>query len=402
LTDFQSIGTQLKQAREAKELTLPDVEKQTRIRLKFLQAIEYGQFFIIDNPTQLRGFLRKYARTVGLDELAVLSAYEDALRGERKRSRRPRRKPDKASSATTTPPPATGPQPMRVERLPVDTARYANRLPETYQGGNSSRLRMVVLVILVAGFLGLIIGGVALVIGEVGDADSDAPPEGLIQSVNIGGSPSVQPIVSPTPPEQPTLAGTPVLNPGQPFTVELTAQVRLWLRVEVDGAIPFEGLFRPGDGVSYQPGDYITIRTTNAGGLVVRVNEQPLSLGQGRQPITRTISVQDGILPPEGQSSIPRSLPATSVSADNPPQTATPSLVSASNTPAVPTITPTPTSSPTPAGPPTSTSIPIFDFASDTPTYTASPVPPSATPTFTASPFLPTRLTSTPTPEKDN
>lgn len=397
MSDFQSIGAQLKQARENKELTLQDVEKQTRIRLKFLQAIEFGQFFIIDNPTQLRGFLRKYARTVGLDDIALLAAYEDALQGERKRSRRPGRKLS-TNTLPSDPKPIPNNQPVRVERAGIDTARYANRLPETYQSGQRRSLQTIVLLGLAIGFVGLIVGGVVLVLGEFGNRDDNSAPDTLIQSINIGGSPASQPSITPTLAAQPTVIGTPVLAAGQSLTVELTAEVRLWVQVEVDGGVLFEGLFRPGDGASYQPSDYITIRTTNAGGLTVRLNGQPFVLGQGRQSITRTVSVSEGILPAEGQSSLPLSAGSTqAVVADE----ATSTEPTASPSPEQPTQTATILlSTNTPTGPPTSTSIPILGFATATATPTPSPEQPTATPTFTASPFLPARATSTATPDK--
>lgn len=393
MSDFQSIGTQLKAAREDKDLTLEDVEKQTRIRLRFLQAIEYGQFFVIDNPTQLKGFLRKYAATVGLEDGEILKAYEAALQGERRRSKRPARRQAPATSATS-PPPAQQPTRVQVQRQAIDTSRYANKLPETYQTDSRSLVSTVLIVGVLLGLVGAIVGGLAIIIGDVANGDNPDTSAGLIQSVNIGGTPSIQPSISPTTFIAPTLIGTPVISPGEPLNIQVTAITRVWLRVEVDGVLAFEGIFRPGDGVNYQPATTITIQTTNPAGLDVRVNGQVFVLGVGRQSVTRTINVQEGILPPEGQA-IPLSAPSTALETEMAAEDQT--TLSPSLTPTAPILLPTSTSADEPATP---TAVPRLGGSTSTPSLTPSPVPPSATPTFTASPFLPERFTSTPTPDK--
>lgn len=63
---MQSIGQQLKQAREARKLTIKQAVQATRIRSYYLEALESDDLSSIPSPAQARGFLRLYAEYLGL------------------------------------------------------------------------------------------------------------------------------------------------------------------------------------------------------------------------------------------------------------------------------------------------------------------------------------------------
>jgi len=56
-----TIGQQLKEAREARDFSLQDVEKAIHIRVHYLQALENDDFSSMPSKVQARGFLRIYA-----------------------------------------------------------------------------------------------------------------------------------------------------------------------------------------------------------------------------------------------------------------------------------------------------------------------------------------------------
>jgi cytoskeleton protein RodZ len=62
-----SIGQQLRQARQARDLTLEQVAFETHIRAHYLEAIEAGDYDRLPSLVQVRGFLRIYAGFLGLD-----------------------------------------------------------------------------------------------------------------------------------------------------------------------------------------------------------------------------------------------------------------------------------------------------------------------------------------------
>ncbi len=70
-----SIGSQLKKAREKRQLTLEDVYKHTKILPEMLSALEQDNFARISNPIYLKSFLREYSSYLGLDAKAIVDEY---------------------------------------------------------------------------------------------------------------------------------------------------------------------------------------------------------------------------------------------------------------------------------------------------------------------------------------
>lgn len=69
-----SIGQRLREARQGRSLSLEDVAYATRIRVRYLSAMEEGDYEAIPSAAQARGFLRTYASYLGLDPTPLLEA----------------------------------------------------------------------------------------------------------------------------------------------------------------------------------------------------------------------------------------------------------------------------------------------------------------------------------------
>ncbi len=65
---MKDIGNFLRERREARGISLIEVEKDLRIRKKYLQALEEGNINIIPGKTYLIGYLRNYSKFLGIDE----------------------------------------------------------------------------------------------------------------------------------------------------------------------------------------------------------------------------------------------------------------------------------------------------------------------------------------------
>lgn len=78
----KTIGQQLRQIRQGRELTLEQVSKATRIRVHYLQAMEAGNFDALPSPIQARGFLRLYADYLGMDPEPLLVSLSAQASGE--------------------------------------------------------------------------------------------------------------------------------------------------------------------------------------------------------------------------------------------------------------------------------------------------------------------------------
>jgi len=72
---------QLKKARLKKGISLQQIAAKTRIDIKFLEAIDNGNFSFLPD-LYVKAFLRQYAKSVDLDENETIKKYDDALNGK--------------------------------------------------------------------------------------------------------------------------------------------------------------------------------------------------------------------------------------------------------------------------------------------------------------------------------
>lgn len=76
---MQEIGDLLKRTRQAKGLTIDDVQEATKIRARYLEAMEEGRFDVLPGEVYVKGFLRNYADFVGLSGDEVVAQYKAKL-----------------------------------------------------------------------------------------------------------------------------------------------------------------------------------------------------------------------------------------------------------------------------------------------------------------------------------
>ncbi|MBZ0332780.1 RodZ domain-containing protein [Marinobacter sp. AL4B] len=84
-TPAEPVGQQLKRAREAKSLSVSAVAEQQHLRPSVVQAIEAGDYEKIDTELFLKGYVRAYARQVGLNADSVIRDLDVELAPARKR-----------------------------------------------------------------------------------------------------------------------------------------------------------------------------------------------------------------------------------------------------------------------------------------------------------------------------
>src|SRR6476469_3391055 len=70
-----SIGETLREARMRQRLDITDVEAQTKIRAKYLRALENEDFGMLPGATFVKSFLRTYAEFLGLDPHVLVEEY---------------------------------------------------------------------------------------------------------------------------------------------------------------------------------------------------------------------------------------------------------------------------------------------------------------------------------------
>jgi len=74
-TETVSFGTWLRRQRELREISLREIADVTKISIRYLEALEQDRFDVLPAPIFAKGFLREYARYVGLDADEVVNSY---------------------------------------------------------------------------------------------------------------------------------------------------------------------------------------------------------------------------------------------------------------------------------------------------------------------------------------
>jgi cytoskeleton protein RodZ len=136
------IGETLREARMRQRLDIADVESRTKIRAKYLRALENEEWSLLPGPTFVRTFLRTYAEVVGIDPHLLVEEYR--LNYEQR--------DEQPEFQTLSPLPREG------RRGPRDSRRGARRAPS---GGPRPGALALALVAVVLGFLlvlGLLVG----------------------------------------------------------------------------------------------------------------------------------------------------------------------------------------------------------------------------------------------------
>jgi len=282
------IGQQLSSARESRGITLEQAEKDTRIRLKYLAAMEAGDFDVLPDDVIARGFLRNYARYLGLDPEPLAYAFTALRPGG----------PPVFFPGTSQ----AGPHVLEMDLGGSETTGFSGLVTGVLV------LATLVVALYYAWSQGFIpLGGlginppvtqVAPPVSPVANvtADRPAPPgatpterlaatptprlsAAVVATPTITASPTATPsaTVTPTPTHTatPSRTPTPTATPVREIRVRASLTDYTWLRVLVDGDKVVEGIVDP-DRTFTWVGKTVEVRTGNAGGIRLEVNGEDL------------------------------------------------------------------------------------------------------------------------------
>ena len=239
------IGNTLREARLRRGLDILDCEAETKIRAKYLRAMEEEQFDLMPSPTYVRGFLRTYADFLDLDGRLVLDEYESRF-GAYSLSQE--------AGARSARPPRSDSGPSR-------------RTPEPPRRGRPRKRRRTELQL-----LWLAIGGVmavALLIWlGVGESDTPTPVQQMVTTT--AGTVSA-PVVA-----EPDTASTeaPVRAKKTAITLAGTGVNGCWVQVRsknAKGRIVFEQILTPGTSKTFRVTEGIWVNASNPAELLVTV-----------------------------------------------------------------------------------------------------------------------------------
>ncbi|HEY5931940.1 MAG TPA: RodZ domain-containing protein [Nitrospira sp.] len=291
---MESVGEFFRQVRETKGLTVDEVASKTRIRTDFVKALEDGNFAKLPDQVFAKGFVRSYARSLGLDEEDAIhrfiqsagSFYEKQDERERLKLRqieedRKRQSNRKAvtiaisiavltlifllsreqTSVFQRGAPEQGPATKRTtqaaKEVPSSTAREPERTAEVSKSTDLS--------------------------AGAPKATIDAPPR-QEPSAPGGTASRSEPETGPTgstasPGSDGPLAGialsaTESFGDGQ-LVLDLVATELSWVVVQIDNGSPQESLLRPGEKAHWKGQDQFILTLGNAGGVKAELNGKP-------------------------------------------------------------------------------------------------------------------------------
>lgn len=257
------IGEALRHARETRRLSLADAERLTKIRAFYLAALEEERFHLLPPRPYATGFLRAYARLLGLDPESLVAAVDARL------------------------PPATGAGLGQAVEVPLEPAAPPSRLRRLF----TYALWALALLAIFLAYVGYIELREFCQTGPCPAFLSPAPPRApLKEPAGRGEDPGLPPppTTAPAspPPEAPPSAAPEPQAAG--VSVSLTASGTSWLRVTADGQRVFQGFVHAGDARTWTAERELLIRIGNAGAVELTVNGRPLGvLGELTEVVER-------------------------------------------------------------------------------------------------------------------
>lgn len=224
------IGNTLREARRARGLTLEDVEEETKIRKKYIMALEMEQFEVLPGPIYAKAFLKNYAKFLNLSLDDILEAFKQKHGGEPVHEEHEKPVAGKKVSAKSRPQYWLYAAAVLIIAVVVVSIIYASG----GMGKNSSAVKE----------------------GEPQNTNQIAAPENNAQQQ------------APEPNNAVNITGVKVvLN---------VKSDRSWIQVTVDGREEFQGELAAGESRSFEGKENIYVTLGNAGAVEVLENDKNL------------------------------------------------------------------------------------------------------------------------------
>ncbi|MEQ1793625.1 MAG: RodZ domain-containing protein [Nitrospira sp.] len=283
---MESVGEFFKQVRETKGLTVDEVASKTRIRSDFVKALEDGNFAKLPDQVFARGFVRSYARSLGLDEEDAIHRFvQSAGAFYEKQDERER---------------------LKVRQVEEERKRQANRKAVAVAIG----IAVLTLIFLLSREQSSVLrrGTSELTSNKrttqaakdtaEPSAHQDPEPAPIpAKSSEVVPPVAQKPAVEVRPPAVAAKPDADLLSTASPgtdgplggisidgvgassdgqLTLDLEANELSWVVVQIDSGSPQEALLRPGEKAHWKGQDQFVLTLGNAGGVKAELNGKPL------------------------------------------------------------------------------------------------------------------------------
>ena len=299
---MNELGHALREARESQGFSLAEAEDRTRIRQKFIAAMETEDWDALPGDVPTRGFLRKYATFLGLDSEEMIGQYQ-------RRSN--------ASAAHTDESQVPSERPIDYRPIELDLAQEP---PRRIPWRGIVALLVLVAVVAVGWWIYAfrptwITNLVALPQnlpqpGDVIALEPTATATLVEQSNRVTATPTdtAEPVAEATPERVVVASATPSIGtsatpepvgtspvPLDVMRLHLNLLARSWIRLVIDGQVASEAVMEQGSEDDWEARESIVLRTGNAAGVKVTLNGEDLPfLGGPGEVIERRWNLVDG------------------------------------------------------------------------------------------------------------
>ena len=298
-----SIGSALRRAREKRGLSLEEAEQATKIRARYLDALERQDYGILPASIYVHGFLKTYATFLGLDGEALSRELKESGQAKEEDETGPlpasRENPENSSEAGV--------------RKPMPVARALSGGERRREGWLSG---IGVPVLALAGVLLVALLGTVYFVGRGLPASdnqgrqtnhdnagfvsrdrvsrNDAPvPKGTRKKKE-----SAKKVAAPGNPGN-TGSSKAASTSARPDPGPLEARIKIvgaesWIEVRTDGVISYSHLSQPGFSETFKAKRRLVVFTGNAGAVRVLLNGQNLgALGRDGEVLKKVYTVKN-------------------------------------------------------------------------------------------------------------
>lgn len=252
---MESLGRYFQECRVQRGMSLEEVAARTRIRLQTLQALERDDYPSLPVEVTVKGFVRAYARCLGLDEQDVSARYQ-RFAADYFRSAQP------------------GDPISRFGRTAAPEPAWKRHL--TLAG-----LTLAALAVVISGVVAVMPSAPPDEPNAISAPGRVAPPSALpnppapalipepIQT--IASVPAIPPPPKPevVPPARPAVSGA-------AQELSLAASEPTWVQVMIDGGRTKEAILQPGERITWAAEREFRLTVGNAGGVSVALNGEPV------------------------------------------------------------------------------------------------------------------------------
>jgi cytoskeletal protein RodZ len=249
------IGELLKQNRLTKGYSLDDIEEATKIRAKYLEALENEEFDILPGQVYVIAFLRNYARFLGLNDDEMVEQYKSRTQ--------------------------SNPQTDSVKKDIEDKEPIVNDRPRSRERTRRQRRRaqpqfVNFVKILAAVAVIAVVFAIASIYKTYAPGPDVPEQPNVVQDNANEDKPNNNTNNTETPaPDENMDEETPEQVEGVELVLNVT-DANCWMRINVDGQIAFEGTVPAGDTKEFSGSESIDITLGNAGVVDVKYNGEDI------------------------------------------------------------------------------------------------------------------------------